>query len=266
MKSLSLKWKVLLGVTLTSMVAVIVASVVSVATQIQHIEKELERFAHTLDMVIGGSVAGALSFDDRDTARDILASLKKSERINAAVIYAKNGKPFAWYEKGKGTDAKAAATSAPRQLTAGMIDHDNPLEFRMAEAIVADGETLGHIYLAVSRDEVAIAEQEALQAAFWSVLVISVFAAIVSLFISRLIVRPVVGVSLALRDMSDGSGDLTLRLPDDGKDEIAVLCRNFNMFIERLHGTISGFSDNAMELDHHAGEVTKLASDTERGV
>lgn len=266
MKSLSLKWKVLLGVTLTSMAAVIVVSVVSVVTQISHIEEELERFAHTLEMVVGGSAAGALAFDDKATVRDILANLKKSDRVNSAVIYGGNGQPFAWFEKGRGVKSTSIPTGAPVSLTAPFVDRDNANEFRMAESIKADGEKLGHIYIAVSRDEVSLAEQEAMNSAGLSVLLISVFAAVVSLFVSRAIVKPVIAVSDALRDMADGNGDLTLRLPDDGRDEIGVLCKNFNIFIERLHGTISGFSNNAMELDRHAGEVTQLASETEKGV
>lgn len=266
MKSLSLKWKVLLGVTLTSMAAVIVVSAVSVVTQVAHIEEELERFAETIEMVVGGSASGALAFDDKATTRDILGNLSKSDRINSSVIYGGDGMPFAWFEKGKGTKSKALPSGAPPTLNTGFVDHDTELEFRMAEPIKADGEKLGFIYIAVSRDEVSLAKDEAVQSAGLSVLIISVLAAMVSLLISRAIVRPVIGVSEALRDMADGNGDLTLRLPDDGKDEIGVLCSNFNTFIERLHGTISGFSNNASELDRHALEVSQLAMDTEKGV
>jgi len=266
MKSLSLKWKVLLGVTLTSMAAVIVVSAVSVITQIAHIEEELERFAETIEMVVGGSASGALAFDDKATTREILNNLSKSDRINSSVIYGGDGMPFAWFEKGKGTKGKSIPSGAPTSLNTAFVDHETAHEFRMAEPIEADGEKLGFIYIGVSRDEVTVAKDEAVQSAGFSVLIISVLAAIVSLFISRAIVRPVVGVSDALQDMAEGNGDLTLRLPDDGRDEIGTLCTNFNTFIERLHGTISGFSNNAMELDRHANQVSQLARETEKGV
>ncbi len=266
MKSLSLKWKVLLGVTLTSMAAVIIVSAVSVITQVAHIEEELERFAETIEMVVGGSTAGALAFDDKATTRDILSNLSKSDRINSSVIYGGDGMPFAWFEKGRGTKTTSIPSGAPASLNSSFVDHDTISEFRMASPINADGEKLGFIYIAVSRDEVSMAKDEAVQSAGLSVLFISVLAAVVSLFISRAIVRPVIGVSDALRDMAEGNGDLTLRLPDDGRDEIGTLCVNFNTFIERLHGTISGFSNNAMELDRHAVEVSQLARETEKGV
>lgn len=265
MNALSLKWKVLLGVTLTSMFAVIVVSFVSVKSQIGQMNEELEKFAHTLGVIVGGSSAGALAFDDKTTVRDILINLKQSSRVNTAVIYDSKGKPFAWYSKAGGVKSSAVPSGAPTTLNGG-IKKQSENEVILAEPIIADGEKLGHVYFSVSRDEVKMAESEAVTSAGFSVLIISILAGFVSFFISRAIVKPVIGVSDALRDMAEGNGDLTLRLPDQGQDELGVLCQRFNTFMERLHETISSFADNAQALDEHAGSVSTLARETERGV
>ena len=40
------------------------------------------------------------------------------------------------------------------------------------------------------------------------------------------------------RDIAEGEGDLTKRVPVEGKDEIAELGKWFNVFIEKLQGMI----------------------------
>ncbi|NIV36506.1 MAG: HAMP domain-containing protein, partial [Anaerolineae bacterium] len=43
----------------------------------------------------------------------------------------------------------------------------------------------------------------------------------------------------ALRNISEGEGDLTQRLDDNGDDEVAELSHSFNQFIEQIHTIVS---------------------------
>jgi len=53
------------------------------------------------------------------------------------------------------------------------------------------------------------------------------------------IMRPVNSLRDMLQDIAQGEGDLTKRLDDSTKDELADVSRYFNLFIEKLRGMIS---------------------------
>lgn len=265
MKGLSLKWKVLLGVTLTAMAAVIIESGIAANAQIKNLNKELKTFTYTIETLVGGSVSGALAFGDKGTTKEILSNLSKSYRVDMVVIYDDSNKPFAWYDKVGGVKGKALPAGAPAQAgKVGTVDTERKVS--MSETIKSGKEVVGSIYIEVNKSEVEAATSEALKSAGLSVVVMSILAAIVSYFVQRSITRPVQAVSDALREMADGDGDLTQRLPDEAQDELGLLARRFNAFIEKLHGAIAGFSNNASELDRFAGELSKTALETERGV
>ena len=63
-------------------------------------------------------------------------------------------------------------------------------------------------------------------------------ALIVSLLIGWLMARGVVGpigqLQRTVDHLSSGDGDLCLRLPEKGKDELSELAHSFNQFIEHL--------------------------------
>ncbi|WP_428036847.1 methyl-accepting chemotaxis protein, partial [Amphritea sp.] len=66
-------------------------------------------------------------------------------------------------------------------------------------------------------------------------------------------------VSQALKDISEGEGDLTVRIPVNSRDEIGVLAQGFNQFVERLHGIISRLSQTSGSLTQTADHFTQAA-------
>ncbi len=262
--SLSLKWKVLLGVTLTSVFAVIVSSIVSVNMEIGRLESAIEKDSITLARIVGGSTTGAMEFDDKASARATLDTLSNSKRILSAVIYNGSGKPFVWYKKGADNSGKLAPglPGSPRGQGA-KVDGDT---LELNEPIRSGNETVASIYMAVDLEEL----NEAVNSAVWSsvatVLVISVLAAAISFVIQAGIVRPINAVVEALRDIAEGEGDLTQRLPVNTDDEVGQLSRWFNTFIERVHSIIGEFSATATELNASTEKLSHTAKETEQGV
>ncbi|NOT56682.1 MAG: HAMP domain-containing protein [Deltaproteobacteria bacterium] len=56
--------------------------------------------------------------------------------------------------------------------------------------------------------------------------------------VTRAVTRPLTSVVGMLRDIAEGEGDLTQRLPVSSKDEIGELARWFNVFVEKLNGIL----------------------------
>lgn len=75
------------------------------------------------------------------------------------------------------------------------------------------------------------------------------------------VLKPVNAMVALLRDVAEGEGDLTKRLNDSSKDEIAVASRWFNQFIEKIQTIISLVASNSTQL---ASAATQLHATSEQ--
>ncbi|WP_448553278.1 methyl-accepting chemotaxis protein [Thalassotalea montiporae] len=82
-------------------------------------------------------------------------------------------------------------------------------------------------------------------------------------FISRNIVNSLARVTLSMRDIVEGEGDLTRRVEYSGKDEIADLVNWFNQFIATMQNSIGSSQQTIAALE---AVSTKLANTSEHSV
>jgi methyl-accepting chemotaxis protein len=80
---------------------------------------------------------------------------------------------------------------------------------------------------------------------------------VLSVVITRGIIKPIGHTVQMLKDISQGDGDLTKRLDSSSQDEIGEMAGYFNQFIEKLQGIIGNITTNA---DTVASASTELAS------
>ncbi|MBJ6889149.1 HAMP domain-containing protein, partial [Vibrio cholerae] len=71
---------------------------------------------------------------------------------------------------------------------------------------------------------------------------------LLSLLLSHLM-KPLSVLKNALHDISQGEGDLTVRLPTKGNDEVAQISSAFNAFVEKVHGIVSQVVNTAIALN-----------------
>ncbi|KAA0893201.1 methyl-accepting chemotaxis protein [Oryzomonas rubra] len=94
------------------------------------------------------------------------------------------------------------------------------------------------------------------QFGIWTgLLVILGLSVLVAGLVSRSITRPVKEVVETIKDIAQGEGDLTKRLPISGNNEIGELSEWFNTFVNKLHGIISQVSGSALQLSSSANEL-----------
>lgn len=90
-------------------------------------------------------------------------------------------------------------------------------------------------------DQIDIANDSASQSSYVGNLVGAVLVivlSLVALVVMLSITRQLKNVSNSLKDMANGDGDLTLRIKQQSNDELGELVQWFNLFIEKLHGTV----------------------------
>ena len=261
MKNLSLKWKILLSVTITCMVAVIVTTFVSVRSGIDTTETAIIEDTRTLAQVLGEASIGAMTFDDSATVTASLSALRVSPRVLSAVVYSGRA-PFAFYNKDGTKDVSAQLAGAPRD--AGIQANGDILV--ITESVMSDGVQIGAISLRVDMSEINTIVAEAMVSALILVLAISIVASALAYAVQASIVGPVNNVVRALRDIADGEGDLTRRLPVQGTDEVSMLARCFNQFVDQLQGIISSVATTASEVAGNAEQLSQLSRDNEQEI
>jgi methyl-accepting chemotaxis protein len=61
---------------------------------------------------------------------------------------------------------------------------------------------------------------------------------VITFFVARSIVKPIAAVTLTLKDISEGEGDLTKRITTNSKDEVGDLSRYFNETLEKIRNLV----------------------------
>ena len=90
----------------------------------------------------------------------------------------------------------------------------------------------------------------------------------ITIVLGRRMTGPIRSLAGSMHEIASGDGDLTRRLPLDTADEVGLLARQFNAFVEKLHGVMQKVVISSRHLELAAGEVSAgnidLSSRTEQ--
>ncbi|ONE28095.1 chemotaxis protein, partial [Burkholderia pseudomallei] len=105
-----------------------------------------------------------------------------------------------------------------------------------------------------------------------SLLLVSIGTLVALAAVAALIVGAITGVAFrglarirdAMESIGSGTGDLTQRLPDSGRDEVAQIARSFNAFVSKLQEVMRVIRDASESVRHAAGEIASGNHDLSR--
>lgn len=101
-------------------------------------------------------------------------------------------------------------------------------------------------------------------------LTLSVLGQLTGMIISRKVtdsvVKPVIRSAQAMKDIASGEGDLTRRLNDKGKDELAEMARYFNEFVSKIQSTLKEVTETVKDLEVSSSSLSEVTSDSKKGV
>ena len=87
--------------------------------------------------------------------------------------------------------------------------------------------------------------------------------------IGQSISKPLGLITVMLKDISQGEGDLTKTIPSSGRDEVAEVAQYFNQFVGKLRGMIGAIAENAQhvasaseELSANSHQITANSEET----
>jgi methyl-accepting chemotaxis protein len=89
-----------------------------------------------------------------------------------------------------------------------------------------------------------------------------IFAAVVTFLLILQIVKPILGMSFTLKDISEGEGDLTKVIPVKGNDEISDMAHYFNLTMEKIRKLIIVIKKNAHTLADIGADLASNMTET----
>ena len=99
-----------------------------------------------------------------------------------------------------------------------------------------------------------------------SMLVLSIIilatAVVVVFFVAREIIKPIMTTVSALKNIAQGEGDLTVRLPIHGNDEITDLSEYFNQTIEKIGTSMRMVGENTKVMENIGDNLSSDMSET----
>ena len=128
------------------------------------------------------------------------------------------------------------------------------------------GNTIGVMEIALNRTNYADAISSARNITLVLGFVALAAGIFVSVLIGRSIANPINDAVDAMNEIAEGDGDLTKRLHEDGKDEVAQLGMAFNRFAEKVRQMVTQVSGSTTQLAAAAEEMSMITSETNQGV
>ena len=94
------------------------------------------------------------------------------------------------------------------------------------------------LFLGIPMDEINKPVREmTIFTVIFAVLILAA-ASIITFFVAQSVVKPIIGVTRTLKDISEGEGDLTKRIANNSKDEVGDLSRYFNLTVEKIRNLV----------------------------
>jgi len=130
------------------------------------------------------------------------------------------------------------------------------------DEIVAAEEKL----IIVRDDEQLSASSFAIGFTIISNLIAIVAGVIIAVFTVRGVMTPISATNSILKELSQGEGDLTKRVPVTSQDEIGELSEYFNAFVSKLQGIVKDVIESAAQLAVASQQMNQLSQSTSNGL
>jgi signal transduction histidine kinase/DNA-binding response OmpR family regulator len=224
LKNLSIKRKLTLVTMAVSSAALVVACALFAVYDYVTFRATLAKEISTMAEIVGGNSMAALSFDDKDSASQILLRLRALGSIRTAALLDAGGGTFASFQSDGWPVSACVGVTIP-QFTEGGLTVTKPIQLA--------GERIGTI--CVQSD---LSELEARQRGYAAILGLVLLSASLTAFVlsarlQRVISAPILRLAQTARAVSTDR-NYSVRADKDSNDELGVLIDDFNGMLAQI--------------------------------
>jgi methyl-accepting chemotaxis protein len=219
-------------------------------------------------------IVGLLAVNfDLSSSQDVVEDLKPFE-TGRAILISNNNIVVAHYDITKvGSTAQEVLFPVVGQIgvdkTAEALATGKPMIFSSNNRIcdvypffVGECETPWAIMSSVESSTVLANVNALIQFTLILAIISVIVTGVIVFFIASNIAKPIVNVSLTLKDISEGEGDLTKSIVLKSKDEIGDLAHYFNMTLEKIKNLVVVIKQQAVTLFDIGNELASNMTET----
>jgi len=230
LKNTSINKKLMLLVVAAVVVALSLSTGAFIAKDIRSMRTTAVQQLSTLADVIGSNTTAAITFDDSESAAQLLSSLRKQPMIESACVYDANGDVFATYSREKMMRSwPAKAPNLSYNFTPGG-------HLEVSHPIIAGEGAIGTIHLRASLEEIyADMAGDAMITGF-----IMIVAFVASYLLASRLQRGISDPILALAQTAQrisAEQDYSIRVERTSNDELGTLYDEFNHMLEQVENS-----------------------------
>jgi two-component system, sensor histidine kinase and response regulator len=246
---LSLRRKLTLVIMFSTAVALCTAGIGFAEYGVYRFKELRLEDLNALANILGTNSTAPLAFKDPDSAQDILKALAAKPHILSAVIYDRDGKPFAIYHRDLALDRHFVP---PVEGDSSRFTSNRVLIF---QKIVFDGEKLGTVFLEGDTLEY---KQLLVGYLFFFALVTAVVSIGIYAMAGRLqrpISHPILELAWTTK-MVTSTRDYSIRARKKSEDEVGVLIDGFNEMLAQIQNRDGELSQARLTLERRVDERT----------
>ncbi len=209
-------------------------------TFLDRAQQDLSQRAHLLAL----NLTAAVQFDDKDAAREILATVRELPGMQSACAYDASGKLFAGLALDRGDDCPPTANAETPAFSA------TSTAASLREPILSQGILVGWLEVATALPSLASRLPQYGLALLILLLALGSASFLLRGVLQRLLVDPILTLVSVARTIAS-HGELRERAKLDSKDEIGELARSFNSMLDTLE-------ERERELQQHRHNLERL--------
>jgi len=226
-RKLSLRHKLTLVIMINTFVALCAAGTGFAEYGVYRFKELRLEDLNALANILGTNSTAPLAFKDPNSAQDILRALTAKPHILSAVIYDRDGKPFAVYHRGASANKYSAP---PVEIESSRFTSNRVLIF---QAIIFQDEKVGTVFL--EGDTVEYKQLLVGYLFFFALIVavVSLGAYVMAGRLQRPISNPILELAWTTK-MVTSTRDYSIRAGKRSEDEVGVLIDGFNEMLGQI--------------------------------
>lgn len=145
----------------------------------------------------------------------------------------------------------------------------------MTDKIVPLFHALDSALISISDQAVQVMHDESkrvLNSSLYNIIILltlSLFGQIMGMWVSKRVtqsvIKPVQEISSLMKDISEGEGDLTRRLPVKSQDEMGELATHFNAFVDKIQRMLTEVTHTIQDLEVASTRLLSITSESKEG-
>lgn len=252
-RDLSITAKLNLSALVAGGVALLLASAALIYNDARLLLASKEQQLSASAGMLGANSTAALTFDDRNAAKEQLSSLKLQPTIRFACVFNAKGNVFAAYHAEGEPDFKPPLPDefGSRLTEDGFLD--------VTEPIISDGERIGTVYLHSSMTNL---NEQLIRNVITVAAVMLSCMAVIFFFSSRLqrtVSRPILQLADIAQNISHNR-DYSIRVTKVANDELGTLYDEFNAMLDQIQRSERELQQAHDELEIRVEERTRELS------